>query len=120
MNWTLHNLPACFLVGSAGEKTRAFWVEDSPDSGPARRRARFSRALREWPSITTGPVGNQTVDRIMDFYTGTCARGVRPFLFPVPRRTGAPEMAYVRFSSEPEIVPVNSRLYNVTFGLEEV
>lgn len=120
MNWTLHNLPVCFLVGSDAEKMRAFWVEDAAEAGPPRRRARFSRELREWPSITTPPVKNDVIDRLMEFHTIYLAKGARPFWFPVPRRRGGYEMVYVRFSSPPEIIPINSLLYNVTFGLEEV
>lgn len=120
LNWTVYGLPACFLVGSAGEETRSFWVEDPAEAGAPRRRARFSRSLRSWPSITTGRVKNDVADQIIEFYDVYTGKGVKAFLFPVPRRRGDTEMAYVRFSSMPQIVPINSLFYNVTFGLEEV
>ena len=121
LNWSAYNLPSCFLVGSAGEKVKSFWTEDPAEAGPARRRARFSRSLREWPSVTTGPIKSNEIDKILEFYNLYCAKGTRSFWFPSQRRRGgAVEMVYVRFLSMPEIVPINSLVYNVSFGLEEV
>ncbi len=123
ISWTDRGLPECFLRGAGRETRKAFWANDPADVGAGRRRARFSRVLRQWPQIQTPPITRAVVELIETFFDTTTSKGAKTFDFPRPRRLASDDSVVtvtVKFTSEIEIVPLASGWWQVQFGVEEV
>ena len=91
------------------------WVEDTPEVGAARRRVRFTRAIKTYDF----PLRINDAQRAIleAFYDTTLVFGVAAFTWTDPRDGGA---VMVRFRQYPRETNVGNDIWDVAISLTEI
>jgi hypothetical protein len=101
--------------GSFSESRLKTWVEDVPEVGAPRRRARFSRALGKW-SFSLLLTGAEK-ETLLDFYKTTLGNGVDSFEW-THFTTGV--VYIVEFTDFPIVRHNQEDIWNVDVELTEI
>lgn len=107
-------LPQFVLQDGYREDLGDALLRSSMDTGPAKRRARFTAAPKEL--TVTIVMTSAEVDIFETFYVTTLGNGALKFTYFNPRTEAVEEVAFTR--SPPPIVPDGPTTYLVTLPLE--